>query len=68
MPGQQAQPQQAAPVVAHHGHVTQVEAVENGFAEPVDVTLIGVRETVGGLVRFAEANEVGGHAAMSGRE
>jgi hypothetical protein len=66
--GQQAQAQQAAPVVTAHRDIAQVEAIEDRLAEPVDVGLVGVGEPVGGLVGFAEADQVGGDTAMSGRD
>jgi len=52
--------------VAHHGDVAEVEPVEQGFAEPVDVALVGVQEAIRWLVGLAEADEVDGHAAVPG--
>jgi hypothetical protein len=50
--GDEPQPDQAAPVLAHQGDVAEVERLDGG-AHPVDVPLIGVVGTLGGLVAAA---------------
>ena len=60
------QPDQAAPVLADQRDVAQVERVEHR-AHPVDVALVGVVLARGGLVGAAEADQVGGDAAVARR-
>src|SRR5207302_2313903 len=63
--GNQAQPDQPAPVLADQGDVVEVQGVDGG-AHPVDVALIGVVLAVGGLVAAAEADQVGSDSAVPG--
>jgi hypothetical protein len=64
--GQQAQPQQPAPVLADQRHVGQVEAVEQDRPQPLDVARVGVVLDRGGLVRPPEADQVGDDAPEAG--
>ena len=66
MLGHQAQPDQAAPVLANEGDAAQVEAFEEKGAHPVDVALVRVVLAAHRLVRAPEAHQVGRHPAVPG--
>jgi hypothetical protein len=58
LPGDEAQADETAPVLAEEGDVPQIEPVEEGLAHPLDVAGVGVVGALRGLVAAAEADEV----------
>ena len=66
MLGGQAQPDQAAPVLADQRDRAQVEDVEGERAHPLDVLRVAVVGHLGRLVRTAEADQVGRDHPQSG--
>jgi hypothetical protein len=66
MLGEQAQPDQTAPVLADDGDAAQVQHVEGERAHPLDVPRVAVVAGFGGLVGAPEADEVGGDRAQPG--
>ena len=62
MLGDQAQPDQSAPVLADQGDLAQVEVVEDQFPGPLDQPGVGVVDLVDRFVGAAEADQVGHHA------
>ena len=62
MLGEQAKPDQPAPVLADQGDVAQVEVVEDQLAGPLDQPGVGVVGLVDRFVGAAETDQVGHHA------
>ena len=63
--GDEAQPDQTAPVVTHEGDVTQLQLLDQA-AHPVHVALIGVVFATHRLVGAAEADQVGSDHPVAG--
>ena len=62
----EAQADEAAPVLADQGDVAEVEPVEQELAHPLDVAGERVVAAFGGLVGAAEADQVRGHDLQPG--
>jgi hypothetical protein len=65
--GGDAQPDEAAPVLADDGDAVEAERVVQEGAGPLDVPGVGVVGGLGGLVGAAEPDEVGGDRPQTGR-
>ena len=64
--GDDAQADQAAPVLAEEGDVAQVEVLDERASHPLDVAGVRVVGHLGRLVAATEADEVGGDDAVTG--
>ena len=61
--GHETKPDQPAPVLAEQGDVVELHG-DQPIAHPFDVPFERVVALFGGLVRFAEADQIGRHRAV----